>query len=703
MRSRLAAIVAADVAGYSRLIAQDDRATVAALDAARQVFRTHIEGSQGRVIDMAGDSVLAVFETAAGAVSVALAVQRDLSAASSAVPVDRRLHFRIGVHLGDVIEKADGTVYGDGVNIAARLQAMAQPGGINVSESVRAAVAGKVEAKFTELGAQRLKNITEPVRVHAVSLPLASGPAEKSVAGWKLRRVPLRSRLAASLALAGLALLGTLLAFTQGGSGLRSWLVAGTAQDHAREASARAAIAVLPFANLSGDPTRDYFSNGLTEDIINALGRFSGVMVISHNAVQPYKGKNASVNEISRELGVRYIVQGSVRQASERLRVTAELSDARTGSQLWSDRFDGQGKDMFDIQDRIVRSIVGTLAVKLTSLEQQRVKAKPIDSLEAYDLVLQARDLIHQPERGANRRARELLQRALAISADNADVMWRWRRRSTIGPPLDLSRMRRLRFSAPRSTREKHLTIDEQRAHAGAHATLPGPTWFKARTRGHWPPPTKRSRSIRANQLRTALAPGPCCISASSATAISNFEIAHGSTRAMPWSRRWRGHRVLHGGPFRRRDRDSGPHLARNPFMHVVRIAALAEAGRLKRRDNRRSSLREADPSFRWSRSPPAFRIRRMRNGFSGRCARPGYSPACPDASAFRRHQTGSLSSSDLSRRGVLRQTVSGSPDGPSRPDHHDSPGGNTHDSPCRAGAVAPLRRDGLLPRQPAG
>jgi TolB-like protein/class 3 adenylate cyclase/cytochrome c-type biogenesis protein CcmH/NrfG len=602
MRSRLAAILAADAAGYSRLIAQDDRATVAALDVARQVFRTHIEASQGRVIDTAGDSVLAVFETAAGAVSAALAVQRDLSTASSAVPVDQRLRFRIGVHLGDVIEKADGTVYGDGVNIAARLQAMAKPGGINVSDSVRTAVLGKVEAQWTDLGEQRLKNIAVPVRAHAVNIVSAPGPARKSVAGWSLPSVSVRPSRGVGLALAAVVLLGTALAFTQAGSGVRSWLATVTGQDRAREASGRAVIAVLPFANLSGDPTRDYFSNGLTEDIINALGRFSGVMVISHSAVQPYKGKSASVGEISRDLGVRYIVQGSARQANDRLRVTAELGDARTGSQLWSDRLDGQGKDIFDMQDRIVRGIVGALAVKLTSLEQQRVKAKPMESLEAYDLVLQARDLIQQAERGANRQARELLQRAIATSPNDAEAYVALAKAEFHRASLGFVEDAGASFRRAEEYARKALALDERRAHAGAHAIL-------ART---YVVQGEHHRGLAAAEQAVALNPSePVAYGARAEAllylgkieeAIANFEIAQrldprdaldiGGQAAMAY---------FIAGRFADAISTAEAHLARNPslsFMQVARIAALAEAGRLDEARQQAKILRAADPFF---------------------------------------------------------------------------------------------------------
>jgi adenylate cyclase len=420
LRQRLVAILAADVAGYSRLMAADERATVTALDAARSVFRTQIESNQGRVIDMAGDSVLAVFETAAGAVSAALAVQQELNASSSAVPEDRRMRFRIGVHLGDVIEKADGTVYGDGVNIAARLQALAEIGGITISDAVQGAVRGKLSASFVDQGEQQVKNIPHPVRAFAVR---AAGSAAAAPGKLSVPKLPVARRAAVVTAvLLVAAATGLNFAAPEFAKRVRTATAAFLVGKQAGIPDSRAAIAVLPFANQSGGETRDYFSDGITDDIINALGRFSGVMVIARNAVQEYKGRAARREEISRELGVRYIVQGSVRQADDKLRVAVELSDAEKGTLLWSERFEGEGKEVFEIQDRIVKNIVGALAVRLTRLEQQRVFAKPTENLEAYDLVLRARDLINHSERGANREARAMLEKALKLAPKYAEA-----------------------------------------------------------------------------------------------------------------------------------------------------------------------------------------------------------------------------------------------------------------------------------------
>jgi adenylate cyclase len=339
---RLAAIVAADAAGYSRLMAVDERATVAALDAARAVFRSQIEAHHGRVVDMAGDSVLAVFETAAGAVTAALSVQAQLSAPFADIPEDRRMRFRIGVHLGDVIEKADGTVYGDGVNIAARLQALAEPGGIAVSDSIRGAVKGKVDAFFTDLGEQTVKNIVDPVRAYAAATPQAALAAATGVD--------------VSAPVAGF-----------GG---------------------RPAIAVLPFANLSGDAEQEYFADGLAEDILTRLALWRWLPVIARNSSFSFKGRSVDVKAVGRALGARYVLEGSVRKAGNRVRVTGQLIDAETGHHLWAQSYDRVLEDLFAIQDELTDGIVGALEGVVGRVEAERAHRKPPGNLDAWDAYL---------------------------------------------------------------------------------------------------------------------------------------------------------------------------------------------------------------------------------------------------------------------------------------------------------------------------
>ena len=368
LRQRLAAILAADAAGYSRLMAHDDQATVAALDAARTLFRTRIEANQGRVIDMAGDSVLAVFETAAGAVSAALAVQHDLAAATADVPEDQRMRFRIGVHLGDVIEKADGTVYGDGVNIAARLQALAEPGGVTASESIHTAVRGKLAASFEDQGEQSVKNIPHPVRAFRVVAD-APAPAQQARAAS-----PSRDRF-----------------------------------------SGRPSILVLPFINMGGAPEQEFFADGLTEDILTDLSRFHELFVISRNSSFKYKGQTVDVKKVARELGVHYVVEGSVRKAGNRVRITVQLIDAESDHHIWAERYDRDMEDIFAIQDEVTSGIVSTLPRRLEADARSRAERKLPANLAAYECVLEAKVLHHRSNRADNDRALRLIRHAIEL------------------------------------------------------------------------------------------------------------------------------------------------------------------------------------------------------------------------------------------------------------------------------------------------
>ena len=376
-RTRLVAILAADAAGYSRLMADDEAATVAALDAARAVFRKWSESHQGRVVDTAGDSVLAIFALATGAVSSALAIQRELDAASRAVREDRRMRFRIGVHLGEIIEKADGTVYGDGVNIAARLQALAEPGGIAVSDSVRNAVRAKLGASFADLGEQRVKNIAEPLRAFRVTPAGGEAPERRSP-------VP----------------------------------------ESKPSPSDAPSIAVLPFDNISGDPEQEFFADGLVEDIITTLSKLSGLLVIARNSSFVYKGKAVDVRAVAKELGVRYVLEGSVRKAGNRIRVTAQLIDARSGSHVWAERYDRQLDDIFSIQDEITLILATEMQVKLTEGEQARLRYTTTGNVEAWTHWTQG--LAHYrtgvPTKEGVGKARPYWEKALALDPGSATL-----------------------------------------------------------------------------------------------------------------------------------------------------------------------------------------------------------------------------------------------------------------------------------------
>jgi adenylate cyclase len=356
--------MAADVAGYSRLMATDEMTTVTLLDSAHAVFRARIESHHGRIIDMAGDSVLAVFETAIGAVTAALNIQNELGALGAGVPEDRRMLFRIGVHLGDVIEKADGTVYGDGVNIAARLQGLAEPGGVTVSDLVRGTVRDRVSAIFEDQGEHSVKNIARPVRAFRLSVESsARGPTALS--------------------------------------------------EH--ESPRKPAVAVLPFDNMSGDPSQEYFADGITEDIITALSKNRWLSVIARNSTFALKGRSSDVRRVARELAANYVVEGSVRRIGNRARITAQLIDGASGNQIWAERYDRDLADIFAVQDEVTGTIAARIEPELGAVERQRAERKPTQSLNAWDCYHLGLSYMYRFDQQSNLEAQRLFRGAIAF------------------------------------------------------------------------------------------------------------------------------------------------------------------------------------------------------------------------------------------------------------------------------------------------
>ena len=428
---------------------EDDQATVRALTERRAIFAEHVTARNGRIVNAPGDSILAEFRSVIDAVQAAVDIQSAIAARNAAIPdAERRMQFRIGVNLGDVIVEPDGGIYGDGVNIAARLESLADYGGVALSASAYDQVRDKLPYRFVDRGAREAKNLARPLRVYAVDLS-ARGVTPRR------RAFPRRAAL-----------------WTAGALVLVAALIASPRFLYKPPAPQAASIAVLPFANHSAEPGREFFSDGLTEDVINALGRFSAVRVIAQNTVQAYKYRTVAPDQISRELGVRYVVQGSVRQAGGRVRVGVELSDAMKGTLLWSERYEGEGMEVFEIQDRIVRILVCALAVKLTALEQQRAAAKPPESLEAYELVLRARELMRAVERAPNREARALIAQAIKLAPGYAEAhaaaAYAEFQRAVFGwveDPTDA--LRRAEQAARRA-----LAIDDPGANARAHGIL---------------------------------------------------------------------------------------------------------------------------------------------------------------------------------------------------------------------------------------
>jgi TolB-like protein/class 3 adenylate cyclase/Tfp pilus assembly protein PilF len=413
-KRKLAAVLSADVKGFSRLMEVDEEGTLRTLKSNRATIDALISRHDGRIVGTAGDSVLAEFASPVEAVRCAAETQEELARRNADLPHDHRLEFRIGINLGDVIVDGDD-LYGDGVNIAARLQALADPGGILVSGGIYDQIKTKLPFGYDFLGEQRVKNIVEPVRVYRVRPDTAMVPKAR---GARRHRHWNLAAAAAALVVAMVSVLWPVL------PPLHVVLapLTGPPDRQTVPATARASIAVLPFTNQSDSPADEYFSDGVSEDLITAFGRFSGIRVMSWNAVAPYKGQAEAAERLAQDLPVRYVVDGSVRRSGDKIRVTARLSDAERGTLLWSERYDASIGDVFAVQDDITRRIVNTLAVRVSNLEQERASAKPTDNLDAYDYYLRGRQSFRQFTPSGNRRAQEMFQRAIELDHDYADA-----------------------------------------------------------------------------------------------------------------------------------------------------------------------------------------------------------------------------------------------------------------------------------------
>ena len=427
---RLAAILAADVVGSCRLIGIDEEGALAQLKALRKtLFDPKITDHRGRIVKNTGDGALVEFGSVVDAVRCAVEIQRGMAKHNIDVPQVKRIEFRIGIHVGDIIIE-DHDIFGDGVNIAVRLEGIAEPGGVSISDDAHRQIRGKVDITFENMGSQSLKNIAEPMRVWRVPNGLAAPPVPN--------RPPVDD--AEPLALPD-----------------------------------RPSIAVLPFQNMSGDPEQEYFADGIVDDITTALSRFKSLFVIARNSSFTYKGKSVDIKQVGRELGVRYVLEGSVRKAANRVRIVGQLIDALTGAHLWADRFDGGLDDIFDLQDKITASVVGAIAPKLEQAEIERAKRKPTESLDAYDYYLRGIACVHLGTKEANAEALRLFYRASELDPDFATAygmaawcyVWRKMNGWTLEPAKDIAETKRLAERAAALGRDDAVALS-----FGGHALL---------------------------------------------------------------------------------------------------------------------------------------------------------------------------------------------------------------------------------------
>jgi adenylate cyclase len=375
VQRRLAAVLAADVVGYSRLMEVDETGTLARLKTVRlELIDPAIVRCKGRIIKTTGDGILVEFQSVTEALRCAVDFQERMARRNRDMAASRALLYRIGINLGDVIVEEDGDIFGDGVNVAARLESIADPGGICVSAAVRDQIADRLAVGFQDLGEQQVKNISRPIRVFKVVLDVETKAPAASAGAEASPQVSVR----------------------------------------------KPSIAVLPFPNMSGDPEQEFFADGLTEDIITELSRFRQLLVISRNAVFVHKGKPVKAQQIAREFGVDYVVEGSVRKAADRVRVTVQLIDGETETHLWAERYDRKLEDIFAIQDEVTSSIAATLFGRVEAARHDRVQRKPTDSMAAYECVLTGKVLHHWSNHEANMRAIRMLNRAIELDPNYA-------------------------------------------------------------------------------------------------------------------------------------------------------------------------------------------------------------------------------------------------------------------------------------------
>ena len=410
-KRKLAAILSADVEGYSRLMDDDEEATVRTLTAYRNATNDLVQQYRGRIVDTPGDNILAEFTSVVDAVNCAVEIQRELAERNAKLPENRRMQFRIGVNLGDVIEE-EGRIYGDGVNIAARVEAMAEAGGICISGRVYDQVENKLGLEYEDLGDHQVKNISRPIRVYRV-LSYRGAAAHRVISAKRVFSGTWRNLLVATVSILVVVAAVAIWHFYFRSTPME--VEVASVEKMAYPLPDEPSIAVLPFDNMSGDPSQEYFSDGITDQIITSLSMIPRLFVIARNSTFTYKGKAVKVQKVAEELGVRYVVEGSVQRSEDSIRILVQLIDATTGRHLWSERYDRELKDVFKLQDEIARQIMTALQVKLTEGQYASEIAGTTSNLNALELFWRADDLFVKGTKEGNGEARRLAEKAIEL------------------------------------------------------------------------------------------------------------------------------------------------------------------------------------------------------------------------------------------------------------------------------------------------
>jgi TolB-like protein/Tfp pilus assembly protein PilF len=547
VQRKLAAIFSADVKGYSRLMGEDEVATIGTLTAYRELMSNLIQAHSGRVVDSPGDNLLAEFASVVQAVQCSVEIQKELQARNSELPDHRRMEYRIGINLGDVIVEGE-RIYGDGVNIAARIEGLADGGGICVSGTVHDHIENKLDLGYEYLGEKSVKNIQRAVRVYRVVMGAPGASPET------------RRKL---------------------------------------ELPDKPSIAVLPFVNMSQDPEQEYFSDGITEDVITDLSKLSGLFVIARNSVFTYKGQAVKVEQVGQELGVKYVLEGSVRKAGKRVRITAQLIDATTSYHLWAERYDRELEDIFDLQDEVTREIVSALEVKLGEDEEKLLVQKGTQDVEAYDCYLKGHELEKRSTAEANAQAREMFERSIELDNSFAlgyaglgwtyfhDWTWKWSEDpSSLDSALELA--------------EKALSLDESLAQA--HYLLGFVYLWKK----------EHNRAIAEVERALALDPNDADIHAALAELLSwvgrweeAVDLVHRAMRLNPHYPEW--YTIVIGvcyfsmGRHEEAIEELKRVLVRNPDIpstHILLATSYSEMGRMEEAEAEVAEIMRLNPNY---------------------------------------------------------------------------------------------------------